>query len=171
MKKTALISCLLLATLVTGCPEDDSDLLVVDADVRATLSGDGMPADQRQKTFTHDELWLDVDVANRLEGFQAHPWDLEPRQHTYDLQLKFAPVTALGTTEIVSARVCVLTCGDHPEKDGCGGNCFWKLQSGTANVRSVSSDGKSFDVDFEFEVTDERGRTVTVSSGSARRTD
>src|SRR5262245_12434661 len=109
MKKTSLISCALFLFLAACEGDGDSDVIAVRGQVRAVLSRDGLPPDEGEKAFEHDEMWLDVDAAGALSGFWSHPWDLEPRQHHYDLQLDFAPTDVPGSMPLRAARVCFTT--------------------------------------------------------------
>ena len=168
MNKTYAKTWALFVVLAGACGEDEySDVLAVSGEVTALLSGDAMPANEPEKAYQNDELWLDVDWSGGLYGFTSHTWDLEPRQRTYDLKLEFAPTQRPGPSELVSAQVCITVCGDTPEKDGCGGDCFSHLQTGSVDIERVSKDGKSFDLTFSFDVADSFGRVIHVREGKA----
>jgi hypothetical protein len=172
MNKTYAKFWAVFVVLAAACAGDgDSDVLAVPGEVSALLSGDGMPANEREKAYEHDELWLDIEPTGELYGFTSHPWDLEPRQNSYDLQLEFAPAEGPGRRELVSALVCFATCGDKPDRDGCAGPCFSHLQSGSVDIERVSKDGKSFELTFAFEVADSQGRVIRVREGKARTHD
>lgn len=166
MKTSSLLAT--LALVLSACSgTDHDDVIAVSADVRAVLRGDGMPRDQPRVEFEHDELWLELDGAGHLAGFRAHPWDLTPGQHTYDLELAFAPSGSTGPRDIFEARVCFVTCPDSPKEQTCAGDCFDRVQNGSAEVHQVSADGKRFDVSFRFDVADAAGRVIHVEGGEA----
>jgi hypothetical protein len=116
-------------------------------------------------------MWLNVDAQGVLSGFESHPWNFEPRERSYDLMLEFAPLSGPGSTQLTAARVCATKCGDHPDRDGCGGSCFGELQSGTVEISELSDNGKRFELRFEFDVVDEEGHAIHVRGGEARTAD
>jgi hypothetical protein len=166
MKKIGRISSVFFVLLAACPPDDAGNVVVLGGEVSAQLSGDGMPADEPEKAYSHDEIWLE-EPQETLSRFAVHQWNFEPGGRSYNLHLEFAPVDAPGSTELLKADVCVATCGKKPERDGCSGPCFSMLQSGMVDVVEVSDDGRSFDVRFEFEVADHEGRVIRVADGRA----
>jgi hypothetical protein len=172
MKKYSSI-CAALVLLAACGGDDEGNAIVVQGEVHAALSGNGMPADESQKAYEHDEMWLDIDPTGGLSGFSTHNWDWKPGQRHYDLRLAFAPVSTPGSTPLLAASVCIATCAKE-EEDGCEGPCFHHIDNATVDVRAIADDGKSFEIDFAFDVaeTDEAGaRVIHVTGGSARTTD
>jgi hypothetical protein len=171
-KSKLSLSCVLSLVALCACEATDpSNVVSVDGQITAILSGDGMPANEPRRNYKNDELdfWLDLDGLGKLQGFEAHHWDgdLVPGAHEYRLKLEFPPTTVAGETDLIAARVCISTCARNPKRDGCGGTCFDDLRSGKIEIVDISKDGKTFDIDFELEVADAEGQTVKVATGNA----